>query len=309
MRAGIILVVSFFLQGTLAGSAPVRILPLGDSITHGYWSGISTDYNSYRKELKSLLEINGHGIDFVGSLTDGDFPDNQHEGHDGWYADHDSQTNRILDHVAGWMADTAAGIVLLHIGTNDIHDNNADAGEVSDILDEIFVANSNATVVLALIINARVDHNPDHRADISTYNSNMNTMAQARIAMGDDIIVIDMENGAGLDYANPSADMGDSRHPSQLGYDKMATHWYPAVVQAIARQTPPLRIESVVASGSSIILGIDNLTTGRQAVIEWTGSLVSPAWSNVAEFTPTTIHTNWTLPIGSTSAYYRVVLP
>ena len=265
--------------------------------------------NRSGKELKYLLETNGHAIDFVGSLTDGDFPDNQHEGHDGWYADHDTQTNRILDHVAGWMGTTEADIVLLHIGTNDIHGENADATEVADILDEIFSANSNATVVLALIINARVDHDPDHRADITTYNSNMNTMAQARIATGGDIIVVDMENGAGLDYSNPSDDMGDPRHPSQQGYDKMATHWYPAVVQAITRQRPPLRIGSIAVSGSSIILGINNLSTGRQTFVEQTGALVSPAWSNAASFTPSTAHTNWTLPIGPTGTYYRIVIP
>ncbi len=309
MKAGVILVAIAFLHGTLAGGSSIRILPLGDSITHGYWSGISTDYNSYRKALKILLNSAGHSTDFVGSLTAGNFPDNQHEGHDGWYADHDTQTNRILDHVAGWMVATAADIVLLHIGTNDIHGENADAAEVSDILDEIFDANSNATVVLALIINARVDHDPDHRANISTYNSNMNTMAQARIVSGDDIIVVDMENGAEIDYSDPSADMGDSRHPSQRGYDKMATNWYPAVVQAIESQTPSLRIGSIIVSGSSMALAIDNLTPGRPSIIEQTDSLMSSIWSNVVEFVPTTMHTNWILPIGSTNGYYRVILP
>jgi len=306
VKANIILMALVFLQGTLAGSVPVRILPLGDSITHGWHSGIDTNkLNSYRKELKNLLESNSYAVDFVGSLTDGDFPDNQHEGHDGWYADHDTQTNRILDHVAGWMATTAADIILLHIGTNDIHGDNADAAEVSDILDEIFGANSNATVVLALIINARVDY--DKRDDTTTYNSNMNTMAQGRIAAGDDIIVVDMENDAGLDYANPSDDMGDARHPSQLGYDKMATNWYPTVVQAIGRQT--LRIESITVSGNSIILGIGNLATGRQTVVEQTGSLASPAWSNTATFVPSTTHTNWPLPVEQSNTFYRIVIP
>ena len=40
------------LNGVDAG--PLRILPAGDSITHGYGSGI-TILNSYRKALKTLL--------------------------------------------------------------------------------------------------------------------------------------------------------------------------------------------------------------------------------------------------------------
>ena len=306
-KAILIVLIAGFLQVSLAGNSPVRILPVGDSITHGYWSGITTDYNSYRRELKNLLDSNGHSVDFVGSLADGNFPDNQHDGHDGWFADHDTKTNRILDHVAGWMTATAADIVLLHIGTNDIHGDNANATEVSDILDEIFGTNSKATVVLALIINARIDY--DKRDETSTYNSNMNTMAQGRIAAGDDIIVVDMENGAGLDYANPSDDMGDTRHPSQLGYDKMATNWYPVVVQAIARQRPPLRIGSVAVSESMILLGIDNLATGKQTVIEQTGSLSTLAWTNAATFIPSTTHTNWMLPVGPTNTFYRIVIP
>jgi len=300
MRRNIlILFASGVLQTTLAED-PLRILPVGDSITHGYWSGITTDYNSYRRELKNLMESNGYGVDFVGGLSDGNFPDNQHDGHDGWHAD------QVLSHIAGWMTDTEADIVLLHIGTNDLNGNNTNTtAEVSNILDAIQTANSNATVVLSLIIGIQGD--PLLQAAVSTFNSNVNTMAQARIFDGDDLLVVDMENGAGIDY--DSSDMNDRLHPSQLGYDKMATNWYPAVVQAIAHQRPPPRIGSVSIYGNSIRLGIDNLTTGKQTVIEQTGSLASPAWSNSATFMPSTTHTNWMLPVGPTNAFYRIIIP
>ena len=299
-----ILLASSLLKATYAGG-PLRILPVGDSITHGWYSGIGTNaLNSYRKELKNLLVANGYVIDFMGSLADGDFPDNQHDGHDGWFADHD--TKSILDHVAGWVETTEADIILLHIGTNDLNGNGTGTvAEVSAVIDEIQTANSNATVVLALIIGVKND--PSLQATISTFNSNLNTMAHARISNGDNLLVVDMENGAGIDYGSP--DMKDRLHPSQLGYDKMATNWYPVVVQAIARQSPPLRIGSVAVSESMILLGIDNLATGKQTVIEQTGSLANPAWSNSATFTPSTTHTNWMLPIGSTNAFYRIVIP
>ena len=140
-----------------AVGTPVRIMPLGDSITHGWYSGIGTnELNSYRKVLKSLLDTNGYATDFVGSLTNGGFADNQHEGHDSCHADHPTSGNKLLGNVGGWMAATPADIVLLHIGTNDLNGNDTGTvAEVSAVIDEIFVANSNATIVLAQIIGVK----------------------------------------------------------------------------------------------------------------------------------------------------------
>jgi lysophospholipase L1-like esterase len=295
----------------ITGAAPIRILPLGDSITHGFWSDIGTNtYNSYRKELKVLLETGGYQTDFVGSLTDGDFGDPQHEGHDGWHADDATSTNDILGQVPGWMAASGADIILLHIGTNDILDNNSDtdADDVSSILDEIFTANSNATVITALIINASM--NSSHRSDISTYNSNLNIMAKARIANGEDIIIVDMENGAGLDYT--SADMADTYHPSQIGYDKMASNWYPSVAMAISHQhaLQAPHIDSIMVSNSSILLELSNLTTGLSMHVEQTDTLTPAAWTHAGSLVPRDSTTNWadqSLP--ENSVFYRLVLP
>jgi lysophospholipase L1-like esterase len=313
MREGLAIaamLLSVCIHGVHAEEAPIRLLPLGDSITHGYWSGIGTNtYNSYRKELKNLLDTNGFPSDFVGSLADGSFPDHQHEGHDGWHADEAATTNDILGRVAGWMADTDADIVLLHIGTNDILDNEANAMEVSNILDEIYGANSNASVVLALIINA--DPAQGTSADISTYNSNLNIMAQSRISAGEDLLVVDMENGAGLDYGSP--DM-IGMHPSPTGYIKMATNWYPAVVKAIGRQyayrNGPPHIDLITATHSSISLELNNLTAGLPVHVEQTDSLTSAAWTNAGSFVPLGSTTQWinqTAP--GHAAFYRLVIP
>ncbi len=295
----------------VTNGVPVRILPCGDSITHGHYTGV-TIYNSYRKELKSMLEINGYNTDFVGSLTNGSFADNQHEGHDGWHADKAGITDDILGQISGWMSATPADIVLLHIGTNDIIADHADtdAAEVSDIVDVIFGANSNATVVLALIIDARPEYGLN--VFVSTYNSNLNAMAQVRIANGDDIIVVDMEHGAGINYE--SADMADSLHPSPAGYDKMATNWYPAVIQAIsnqmARQILPPLIQSITVTNNTVFLEMQNLTTGWLVHVEQTGSLTPPAWSNAGSFLPAVTSTNWTGETATNdAAFYRLFIP
>ena len=38
--------------------------------------------------------------------------------------------------------------------------------------------------------------------------------------------MVDMENGAGIDYYT---DMDDDLHPNHLGYDKMAAVWFAAL--------------------------------------------------------------------------------
>ncbi len=94
-----------------APAAPIRILPLGDSITRGYGS---TDSGGYRKYLHARLTSVGLDLDFVGSLANGSFPDPQHEGHDGAYI-------RVLH--SNWALQAQQTydpqITLLMIGTND----------------------------------------------------------------------------------------------------------------------------------------------------------------------------------------------
>jgi len=304
----VLLPVALLLASGAVGT-PVRIMPLGDSITHGWWSGHGTnELNSYRKVLKSLLDADGYATDFVGSLTNGGFADNQHEGHDEFRADHPTSEKKLLGNIGGWMASTPADVVLLHIGTNDLNGNDTGTvAEVSAVIDEIFVANSNATIVLAQIIGVKDD--PPLQAAISSYNTDLNTMAQARIVAGDDLLVIDMENGAGIGYDSP--DMNDRLHPSQTGYDKMATNWYPVTVQAITRQlwrrNGLPHIESVSAEVGEIVLGITNLVAGLPVGIESTTTLDPAAWSNISTFTASGASTNWAGSADADTAFYRIV--
>jgi len=70
------------LVSATASPPPIRILPLGDSITYGYpVSG------GYRLPLYQLLTNGGYNVDFTGTQTDNgapDLPDPHHEGHPGW---------------------------------------------------------------------------------------------------------------------------------------------------------------------------------------------------------------------------------
>jgi len=208
--AVIVLLLGCLLAGALADTA-VRIMPLGDSITRGMKS---TDTNGYRKSLYLNLTSSNYNVDFVGSQTDGVFADPNHEGHDGWHA------NQIRDDVYNWLVDNPADVVLLHIGTNDISYGDEDVNEVNDILEEIDRYSEDITVILARIIKRNDSKNPETIA----FNNAVVAMANGRIASGDDIVVVDMENA--LDYPD---DLYDTVHPNDSGYAKMANVWYAAL--------------------------------------------------------------------------------
>lgn len=213
----------------------VKIMPLGDSITRGVGS---TSLNGYRKPLYWALTDAGYNVDFVGGETHGDFVDPNHEGHDGWKAD-EILNGRPSEPAEGkledWLSEHQPDIILLHIGTNDITGEDEDANEVSDILDEIDRFSTDIKVILALIIDRQT-----HSLATTQFNTDVNDMAQNRIAAGDDIIIVDMESA--LDYGT---DMYDNLHPNDAGYAKMADIWFDALDSIIS---PPVITSSPITS-------------------------------------------------------------
>jgi lysophospholipase L1-like esterase len=200
--------------------AQITIMPLGDSITRG---SLSTNVNGYRRALKDLLVSSGYDVNFVGSLRDGAFVDNQHEGHSGFLV---NQLN-----VSGYLATNPAQIVLLHIGTNNITPDGlyTTPNEVADLLDEIdnweTANNKTVIVVLAEIIN-RLGHTCPNSSETTTFNNNVKAMALNRIndpVKPDRIVIVDMECSAELNY---NTDLADTVHPNDNGYEKMAAKWF-----------------------------------------------------------------------------------
>src|SRR2546427_13252520 len=75
------IVIAFVVTAT-ATPPPIRILPLGDSITQGWIVP-----GGYRLPLYQLLTNAGYNVDFTGTQTDNGapgLPDPDHEGHPGW---------------------------------------------------------------------------------------------------------------------------------------------------------------------------------------------------------------------------------
>jgi lysophospholipase L1-like esterase len=214
-------------------TAPVRIMPLGDSITHGCCSGVSGQENviAYRKDLWESLGGTGYTVDFVGSRISGNVYENFDPDHEGWSGRRDDELAfNIYDNGGdNWLNKSPPEIVLLHIGTNDV--SVADPNDVADILAEInqYEAENETSVT---VIVARMIHRRDYEDAAATEQFNDITEAAAleRLANGDKIIIVDMENGAGLDYSqHPPGDMFDLLHPFAPGYAKIAAVWFEAL--------------------------------------------------------------------------------
>jgi lysophospholipase L1-like esterase len=206
---------------------PCKILPLGDSITHGF---ASTDDAGYRSQLFKLIVAASQKVTFVGSLTNGPtqvsgqtFP-RSHEGHDGWTIDPGFSTygaGGISSLVPSPAFNNSPHIVLLHIGTNDT--GFMDAANMStrleSLLDKIAQASPTSLIVLAQITPLGYTN-----AALTAYNAKIPGIVTSHAAKGQHIIGVDMSK------MPVPADIGsDNVHPNDQGYAYMASIWYAAI--------------------------------------------------------------------------------
>ncbi|MFL5307312.1 MAG: SGNH/GDSL hydrolase family protein [Polyangia bacterium] len=206
---------------------PCKILPLGDSITHGF---ASTDDGGYRSQLFKLIVAANQKVTFTGSLTNGptqvsgqNFP-RTHEGHDGWTIDPGYSTygsGGISSLVPSPAFDGKPNIVLLHIGTNDtgFKDSANMSTRLEALLDKIAQASPSSLIVLAQITPLGYTN-----AALTAYNAKIPGIVQAHAAKGQHIVGVDMSK------MPVPADIGsDSVHPNDQGYTYMAGVWYAAI--------------------------------------------------------------------------------
>jgi hypothetical protein len=238
-----------------AADAANKIMPLGDSITLGASSGVANEdlYVSYRKELWDQLKAAGYVVDdelFVGTVTTSgtsvpDF-DSDNEGHDGWRTDQIVNGN-LGDLSAGklsdWLIAENPNIVLLHIGTNDISGDNEDWNEVEALLtviDNYELISGNAVwVILSRIIIRGCDPYlplcPKSQQTIDFNDDVSDFVFLPRQTGNDKIVLVDMENGAGINYDrwDMGGDMFNDLHPYEFGYEKMADLWFTGLMDIL----------------------------------------------------------------------------
>ena len=199
-------------------ASPCVILPLGDSITHGFGS---SDDAGYRSPLFKLIVAANQNVTFVGSLSNGPstvsgktFP-KKHEGHDG------ISIAGITGYVPPAKAfATTPHIVLLHIGTNDMT-SNANATTAANQLDTL-VTNLVKAAPDALILVAKIIPLFYQSATYDSYAGKIPGIVSAHAAKNEHVVMVDMTSF-------PSSDFGNGVHPSDKGYAFMADLWYKAI--------------------------------------------------------------------------------
>jgi lysophospholipase L1-like esterase len=198
-------------------ASPCVVLPLGDSITHGF---NSTDDAGYRSALFKLAVAANQKVTFIGSLSNGPasvsgqtFPKN-HEGHDGF------TVTGIADYVPPKKAfTTAPNVVLLHIGTNDMT-SNADptttASQLDTLVTNLVQAAPNALVVVAKIVPLGYSN-----TNYDQYIAKIPGIVNAHASKNEHVILVDMSTLPGSDIRG-----NGNVHPTDKGYADMADLWY-----------------------------------------------------------------------------------
>ncbi|MDJ0955424.1 MAG: SGNH/GDSL hydrolase family protein [Arenicellales bacterium] len=198
-----------------ADRPPVRIMPLGDSITQGY-------NDSYRRPLWLALREAGWDVDFVGSMNEGyagseesnDY-DSDHEGHWGWFA------NEVLERIDEWAARAEPEIVLMHLGTNDIgsgQDISETANEIRQIIQRLRAYNPRIHVLVAAII--PVAHAMAEER-IRLFNIQLAALAEELDTTSSRVVLVDQFTGF-----DARQDTYDGVHPNGKGDNKMSQRWF-----------------------------------------------------------------------------------
>jgi len=203
-----------------ADVAPVRILPLGDSIT---WGMGSVQLGSYRIDLAQRLAAAGVAVDMVGSNQSGPSgSDVDNEGHTGW------RIGQIAEQADAWMSAYQPDVVLLHIGTNDMRSDDraaGAAGRLAALIDQLLAASPDVQILVAKIIGAKDQAVAGaFQRRIDAYNAEIPSIVAARSPR------VHMVDQTGVD----GTDVLDMLHPNEFGYRKMAWTWYRALQPVLA---------------------------------------------------------------------------
>ncbi|WP_162492567.1 FG-GAP-like repeat-containing protein [Streptomyces roseifaciens] len=193
----------------------LAVMPLGDSITHG---ARSSNGSGYRADLWNQLAPHANKLDFVGSEHHGTAPDTDHEGHWGW------RISGLVANVDQWLPTAAPNVVLLHIGTNDLHDDyrpDTAPRRLGNLIDKITSQAPDMTVLVSSLVPST--DGPTQKR-IEQFNAAVPQLVAERRGKGRHVGYVDMS-------AVTTNDLADELHPKDNGYVKMAD----AFSQGIAR--------------------------------------------------------------------------
>jgi lysophospholipase L1-like esterase len=201
---------------------PIRIMPLGDSITCGLIIPAPGNVpGGYRTQLWKDLTNGGYSVDFVGASQQnpdpGNLPDPDHNGYGGWTIE------QIDAKIGSWMAAEKPAVVLLHIGTNDAFrtpSSDVVSARLNKLISDITTQSPQTHLIVAKIINAS---DPKISAWVDMYNGLIPGIVAGHAKNGELVTMVDMTSVV------PANAFADPYHPNKAGYDLMGDAWFNAI--------------------------------------------------------------------------------
>ena len=234
-----------------AEQTPVKVMPLGASITFGV--GSSTG-NGYRENLRQKLQQAGVSIDYVGSQSSGNSTDRENEGHPGWRID------EVANQTDSWMSTYAPDVILLNVGTNDINQDydlpNA-PNRLAALIDKISADRPTAQIMVSTLVPSG---DPGRNVKVDAFNADVRTLVAQK---GGRVHLVDVNR------AVPVSDLtSDKIHPNDAGFAKMADSWFQALRPLLRSGDTTCAADAVCFwqdvqfSGPKITVGVRDLPAG-----------------------------------------------
>lgn len=209
----------------LVNAMPLKIMPIGDSITHGStglnWRCFLWTYLHSQEIFQNVSFVGTQKSPYLGSnaqCTDRTF-DVDHEGHGGL------TTDAVLnDFLPNSVAINKPDVALIHMGTNDLaRGDGAEnvVGEVKSMIELLRQNNASVTVFVAGII-PNLYTVPS--VDSQTRELNTKLEALTKTLATNQSMVVFVNQYEGFDGNSDLLD--DKLHPNYQGHVKMANKWY-----------------------------------------------------------------------------------
>ena len=242
-------------------ATPLRIMPVGDSITAGYtdnpmWATPFTF--GYRDTLYTRLTNAGYNIQYVGtssepwnnlygtptppptgSLDLRTINQDHHRGYGGW------NVSAIASQVGGWLNTDNPDVVLLMIGINDIAQGSSGnpAGlenSLNNLVNTIVTTKPNAHLIVA-----QTTPYASYTDSIVQYNTYIrDTLVPYWAGQGKHVTTVDMYSSLLTNGQIDSSLFSNGiNHPGDVAYDRMANAWFQGVQTAVPEPN------AMVASG------------------------------------------------------------
>jgi lysophospholipase L1-like esterase len=273
-------------------AVPIKILPLGDSITNGSENG--GNELAYRDDLYQTLTDAGYDFKFVGSCPDSSNTDgkcNLPSLYDpsnltvvattGTVLKHEGRSSITADEMAfklpvDWLPSYDVDVALLHIGTNDIYNGETPDSTLADI--ELIITALKAKNTAMKILVAKVLPMGSIASNVAVtgttlngtdYSAGLNALLNPQWAAAKGVTLVDQYNGITEDEL-----LGDLVHPNPIGEKEMSNRWFAAlanILPAPAVTTPPvisnmtLHLDASDADGN----GVFDILASDKDITQW----------------------------------------